>query len=416
MKNIYLKIIYKVLAFYAKKVIITHNPFVVAITGSVGKTSTKEAVYQVLHDKYGDSVRKNFGNLNAEIGIPLTILGYNKVPNKFIWPLFLLVAWLRTRVKNYPKYLVLEMGVEHSGDIEYFCSIVRPNIAIVTSTSAAHLANFKSEEQFQKEKISLIDHLKNDGKAIVNYDDANLAKIENENICSVAINNNTANYRAESIKLSLSGTEFRIVKTGHKISIKSRLLGNQMIYPQMFAFAVADIMGFSLIETGKSLERISPIPGRLNLIEGKDSITIIDDTYNSNPTSAKLAIDFLDQVDYKGRKVVILGNMNELGADEKKFHQQIAEYSKNKFEQVVFIGINSSIMQKECDHNSLCFKTRKELIDNLDRILKSNDLVLVKASQNKNYLEEVVKEIMKDPSLAREQLVRQSKEWMSKKQ
>lgn len=415
MKNIYLKIIYKVLAFYAKKIITTHSPFVVAITGSVGKTSTKEAVYQVLHDKYGDSVRKNFGNLNAEIGIPLTILGYDKIPNKFVWPLFLLLAWFKTKIKNYPKYLVLEMGVEHPGDIEYFCSIVRPDIAIITSTSSAHIVNFKSEEQFQKEKISLIDHLKDGGKAIVNYDDANLAKIEDENIYSVAINNDSANFRAESIKLSLSGTEFRIVKTGHKISIKSRLLGNQMIYPQMFAFAVADILGFSSIETGKSLEKISPIPGRLNLIEGRDDITIIDDTYNSNPTSAKLAIDFLDRVDYKGRKIVILGNMNELGTNEKLLHQKIAEYSKSKFEQVIFVGINSSIMQENCDHNSLCFKTRKELIDNLDKILKPNDLILVKASQNKNYLEEVVKKIMKDPSLAKEQLVRQSKEWMSRK-
>ncbi|MFA4996134.1 MAG: UDP-N-acetylmuramoyl-tripeptide--D-alanyl-D-alanine ligase [Patescibacteria group bacterium] len=415
MRNIYLKFIYKILAFYARKVIVTHNPFVIAVTGSVGKTSTKEAIYQVLHDKYGDSVRKNFGNLNAEIGIPLTILGYEKVPNKFIWPLFLLAAWFKTRVKSYPKYLVLEMGVEHPCDIEYFSSIVRPDIAIITSTSSAHLANFQNEEQFQKEKISLIDHLRDGGKAILNFDDENLVKIKGENIYSVAINNNAANYKSESIKLSLMGTEFRIAKTGHKISVKSQLLGNQMIYPQMFSFAVADIMGFSLIETGKSLEKISPIPGRLNLIEGKDNIAIIDDTYNSNPTSAKLAIDFLDQVDYKGRKIAILGNMNELGANEKLLHQKIAEYSKDKFDQVIFVGVNSSIMQEKCDRNSLSFKTRKELINNLDKILKPNDLVLIKASQNKNYLEEVVKKIMKNPSLAKEQLVRQSKEWINRK-
>ena len=88
MKKIILKTIYRILAYYARKVINKKNPFIIAITGSVGKTSTKEAVFKVLHDKYGNDVRKNFGNLNAEIGIPLTILGYEKLPNKFLWPIF----------------------------------------------------------------------------------------------------------------------------------------------------------------------------------------------------------------------------------------------------------------------------------------------------------------------------------------
>lgn len=415
MKNAYLKLIYRILAFYAKKLIQKHDPFVIAITGSVGKTSTKEAVFQVLHDKYGDAVRKNFGNLNAEIGIPLTILGYEKIPNRFIWPVFLLFACFKVNVKNYPKYLILEMGVEHPGDIDYFCSIVRPNIAIITSTSAAHTANFKDVSEFQKEKLSIINHLKENGKAITNYDDLILSKLDQDNIFSVAIDNDKADYRAENIKLSLSGTEFRIAKTGHKISVKSKLLGKQMIYPQMFAFSIADLMGMSLIETGKSLEKISPIPGRLNFIEGKNNIKIIDDTYNSNPTSAKLAIDFLSEVSFNGRKIAILGNMNELGKDEQLFHEKVAEHSSDKFDLVAFVGANSISMQKKYKGDSLCFKSRKELVNNINKIVKSGDLVLVKASQNNNFLEEAVKKLMKNPDLAKEQLVRQSKEWMSKK-
>lgn len=416
MKNAYLKIIYKILAFYARKLITEHNPFVIAITGSVGKTSTKEAIYQVLNDRYKNSVRKNFGNLNAELGVPLTILGYEKVPNKFIWPVFLLLAYFKLKVKQYPKYLILEMGVEHQGDIDYFCSIVQPDIAIITSTSPAHTVNFKNSDEFRKEKISILGHLKEGGHAILNYDDSSLSKIAGDKILSIAVKKDKADYRAENINISLDGTEFRIVKTGRKISIKSKLLGIQMIYPELVAFAVADILGMSLIETGKSLEKILPIPGRLNLIKGKDNVTIIDDTYNSNPASAKLAIDFLNEVPFNGRKIAILGNMNELGDEEKLFHEKIAEYARDKeFDQVLFVGKNSSHMQKKHLGNSVSIKTRKELLGKLNSIIKAGDLVLVKASQNGNFLEEAVKKLMKDPSTAKEKLVRQSREWMARK-
>ncbi len=416
MKNAYLKLIYRILALYARKLITEHNPFVIAITGSVGKTSTKEAIYRVLNDRYKNMVRKNFGNLNAELGVPLTILGYEKVPNKFIWPVFLFLAYFKLKVKQYPKYLILEMGVEHPGDIDYFCSIVRPDIAIITSTSLAHTVNFDSKEEFRKEKISLLGHLKENGRAILNYDDPALSKIAGDKILSIAVKKDKADYRAENINISLDGTEFRIVKTGRKISIKSKLLGIQMIYPELFAFAVADIMGMSLIETGKSLEKMLPIPGRLNLIEGKDNVTIIDDTYNSNPASCELAIDFLNEVPFNGRKIAILGNMNELVDEEKFLHEKIAEYAKDKeFDQVLFVGKNSSHMQKKHLGSSISIKTRKELLEKLNGIIKAGDLVLIKASQNGNFLEEAVKKLMKDPGSAKEKLVRQSREWMARK-
>jgi UDP-N-acetylmuramyl pentapeptide synthase len=415
MKNTCLKFIYKILASYAKKLIRKHNPFVIAVTGSAGKTSAKEAIFQVLHDKYGDAVRKNYGNLNAEIGIPLTILGYEKVPNRFVWPFFLFLALFRLKVKRYPKYLILEMGVEHPGDIEYFCSIVRPNIAVVTSTSPAHTVNFKDVTEFQKEKISILDHLREKGIGVLNFDDSILKEIRGKKVLFVSINDNKADYWAESVKLSLEGTEFRIAKTGKKISIKSKLLGKQMIYPQLIAFAVADTMGISLIETARSLEKISSVPGRLSLIEGKNNTMIIDDTYNSNPASAQLAIDFLNEVSFNGRKIAILGNLNELGNEEKFHHEKIAGYSKDKFDQVIFVGQNALLMQKNNPDNSISFKTRKELLEKLDNIVKPGDLILIKASQNGNFLEEAVKKLMKDPELAKEKLVRQSREWASRK-
>lgn len=416
MKQLFLKVIYKVLASYARKVILKHNPFVIAVTGSVGKTSTKEAIYQVLHDKFGEDVRKNYGNLNAEIGIPLTILGYEKLPNKFFWPIFLVLAKFKTNPKTYPKYLVLEMGVEHSGDIEYFCSIVKPDIAVITSTSPAHIVNFKSTEEYQAEKTSIINCLKGDGKAIVNLDDDVLSKLSGEEIVTISLDNKKASYWAENIKLSLKGTDYRICKAGYKISIKSKLLGNQMVYAQMFALAVADTMQIPLVEASKSLEKITPLPGRLNIVEGKDNTIIIDDTYNSNPASAKMAVSLLSVLEYPFRKVAILGSMNELGKLEVSSHQNVASFLKGKCDTAIFVGKNAGIMQEEFGKkNSFAFATRADLANDLGKIIHPDDLILVKASQNNNFLEEVVKKLMKNPKDAGKLLVRQGSEWKAKK-
>ncbi len=416
MKNIFLKIIYKVLASYARKVIAKHNPFVIAVTGSVGKTSTKEAIYQVLHDKYGEDVRKNYGNLNAEIGIPLTILGYESLPNKIMWPIFLLLAKFRTNPKIYPKYLVLEMGVEHLGDIKYFCSIVEPDIAVITSTSPAHVVNFQNVDKYREEKISIIGCLKEGGKAILNYDDPNLSKISNDNIISVGIENIKSQYRAESIQLSLLGTDYRICKTGYKLSVKSKLLGNQMVYAQMFSIALADLMKMPLVEASKSLEKMHPLPGRLNVVEGKNNTVILDDTYNSNPASAKMAVAFLNEVKYQHRKVAILGNMNELGEHEKDAHRELARFLIGKCDLAVFVGKNAGVMQEAYGmKDSFAFASRNDLAVDLQKIIKKDDLILVKASQNNNFLEEIVKKLMKNGADAGKMLVRQGSDWKGKK-
>lgn len=417
MKNLFLKFVYKVLAFYAKSVIGKFKPIVIAITGSVGKTSTKEAIYQVLFDQYGRDVRKTPGNLNAEIGLPLTILGYENLPNKFFWPIFLVAAWLKTQVKTFPRILILEMGVEKNGDIKYLTGIAKPDYVIVTSTSPAHIANFKNIEEFEKEKMSIIQSMKPNGKAILNYDDKNLAKVSSPNIVSYGIENVDASYKARNISSDFSGTEFRIERTGSKISIKSKLLGKQFVYSDLAAFAIGDLFAVQLLKIAGSLEKIKPVPGRMNLIEGRDGIKVIDDTYNANPSSVKAALDSLSEIKISnGRKVLILGNMNELGSMEKALHREVAKYAKDKCDLAIFVGKNADIMKESFgEKNTKSFSTRDELLANIDSIVEANDLVLIKASQNGNFFEEVVKYLMKDKKEAGTLLVRQSKFWMKKK-
>lgn len=416
MKNIYLKIIYAILAKYAKKVLKKHNPIIIAVTGSVGKTSTKEAIYHVLADAFKGEVRRNYGNLNAEIGVPLTILGYQELPNKYLWPVFLLLAWFRTSPKSYPKYLVLEMGIEQKGDIAYLTGIAQPDYVVLTSTTPAHILYFDDVKSYQDEKISIIKALKPQGKAIVNYDDEVLKKLNDDNIVSFAVDNG-ADYRATDIKTGLSGTDFRVVCTGYKVAVKSLLLGKHMIYSQLAAFAVADLLGVSRLQVGKSLQKIKPVPGRMSLIDGKNNMTIIDDTYNSNPTSAKAAIELLSSLPHKDRKVLILGNMNELGSEEKKAHEDVGNFAKDRCDLAIFVGPNAGSLARGFDDNkrSMIFKNRSALLLDIDMILKENDLVLIKASQNNNFFEEITKHLMKNPKLSDALLVRQGKFWRNKK-
>ncbi|MEK7096400.1 MAG: UDP-N-acetylmuramoyl-tripeptide--D-alanyl-D-alanine ligase [Patescibacteria group bacterium] len=414
MKNTFKNIIYKVLKKNARRVIVEHDPFVIAVTGSVGKTSTKEAIYQVLSDQYGADVRKNYGNLNTEIGLPLTILGYEKVPSRILWPIFLVSAYFKpVFIKKYPKYLILEMGVEKEGDIEYLTGIVQPDIAIITSVSGAHLENFSDLSQYQNEKISIIKDIKDNGTVFVNADDPELDKIESAQ--KIGINKSNVDYHGEIINLGIDGTEIRISCTGHKISVKSKLLGAQLAYSSLFAFAVASWMKISLLKVGKSLEKIKPVPGRMNYIEGEGNIKIIDDTYNSNPQSAKYAIDFMDALKYSGRKVIIFGSMNELGGESESHHLEVAKYAKGKVDMAIFCGDNAKKQVETFGESGTAFPNRKELTSKIKTLLKENDLVLIKASQNRNFFEEVVKVLMKDKNKAKELLVRQNKIWISKK-
>jgi UDP-N-acetylmuramoyl-tripeptide--D-alanyl-D-alanine ligase len=418
MKNIFLKIIYKILASYAKKVINTHQPFVVAITGSVGKGSAKEAIYQVMKDEFGSEVRANYGSLNAEIGIPLTILGYKSLPNKFLWAPFLLMAYFRTFRKIYPKYLILEMGVEHPGDIGAFAKIVKPNVAVITSASGAHLVNFSSLSAYQEEKISLADNIKDDGVIITNFDDPFIkSKFVHKEVLSVGISDKTAQYRAEDIRVGIKGTDFRIVSLGQKIAIKSKVVGEHLIYPFLIAYAIGQLFDIQSLKIKKSLEKISSVKGRMNYIDGKNGMAIIDDTYNASPVAVRAALDTMATIVHNGRKVFIMGNMNEIGAIEKDEHHKIGEYAKGKCDIAIFVGTNANEMADGYRDGKSCyqFPNRIELITSLDKLLKPNDLVLIKASQNRNFFEEVVKVLMKYPSEASKQLVRQSSFWLKKK-
>lgn len=416
MKNIFLQFIYRALKKYAQKVLQRHKPFVIAVTGSVGKTTTKEFAYKLLCDEYGESnVRANAGNLNAEIGLPLTVLGYRNTPGKFELITLLVTAYFRTFVETYPKYLILEMGVEHPGDIDYFCSIVRPNIGIVTAATPSHVVNFKNLTEMQSEKIKLLKYVKELG--IVNFDDEFIKGNTKDNAVGYSLRDKSADCFSKEISISDRGTTYSLVYKNKAYSVSNSLLGNQMIYSQMAAFLAAVSSGVNPEKAARSLNSLKAYPGRMNLLEGEDGTTVIDDTYNANPASSQAAVTTLALIKHKGRKVLIHGNMNEQGKEEKTVHLNFGKFVSDKVDFVVFFGPNAELMQKGFGNNdkSVVFKNRQELLQNIQKLVQPDDLVLVKASQNGNYLEEVTKILMKDKENVHKLLVRQSNNWLKKK-
>lgn len=416
-KKFILQIIYRRLAYIARKVVKKYQPKVIAITGSVGKTSSKEAIAFILKQKFGEEVRCTSGNLNAEIGVPLTILGYNDQPKKYEWPLFLFKISKHLKEKKYPKYLIIEMGVERSGDIDYFCSIVKPDIAVITAATAAHIANFTSLEQMQKEKIKLSEFVEEDN-LFFNADDKFL-KNHLKGGHGYSISDSKLNIYASDIDTDIEGNKYLLHLGGEKIFVKNKLIGKQMIYADMAAAAVCYKLLGKCDDIIKSLNLRKPFLGRMNLLKGKKGIKIIDDTYNANPESVKAAALCLNEIKYFGRKVMILGDMNELGKSEKLFHKEVARHLNNfkNIDLFVFAGKNAKLMSIEIDsrHNVLVYKNRKELDRNILSIVKKNDLVLIKASQNNNYFEENVKILLDETIDPKENLVRQSESWLVKK-
>jgi UDP-N-acetylmuramoyl-tripeptide--D-alanyl-D-alanine ligase len=414
MKDAILKIIVTVLKNSAARVLKNNRPVVIGITGTVGKTSTKEAILSVMRKKYGSEVAATSGNLNTEIGAPLTILGYKKQPSILFWPISLLSIFIKSLYYKCPRYLILELAVDKPGDMDYFGSFIELDVAVITATTPVHLANFTNFEQLREEKCKIVNLLKTDGKTVVNIDEVEGRGIE-KGALRYSIKQE-ADTSASELATSTNGNEYKLNILNKSVKINSKLIGYQMVYAQLAAASVGSIFKVDEVRIKEALEAQKPLPGRMNVLNGNNEVTIIDDTYNASPASVKAALDVLSVADCK-RRVAILGNMNELGTSEERAHKEIGKYAKGKTDLAIFIGKNAKMMALGFDDvdNSIIFDTRHEAEKKLDAILKSGDCVLVKASQNGNYFEETVKKLMKNPSESAKVLVRQSKYWLNKK-
>ncbi len=394
----------KILGFLSKAVIRKYKPLVIGITGSVGKTSTKEAVFAVLKDKF--RARANNASFNNEIGFPMAILGLKK-PGRMIWILNLIKSfWLLVlKDKNFPEILILEMGADKPGDISYLINIARPKIGIVTAIGElpVHLEFYSGPKEVAEEKSKLVKALPPDGLAVLNFDDEAVFEMKNGSLAETMTFgfNEGARIRATDIGYfvgSDSGVSAGIAfKTNFEKSVVpfrlSNALGKHQIYAALAAIAVGLHFEMNLVEIYQALEKMEFPKQRMKLLRGKKDSWIIDDSYNAAPLSTHAALDTLkdfgDKIiskTGKGRKIAVLGDMRELGVFTEKAHRLIGNLAGERAEFVFTVGpaakfIADSAFNQLPKENIISFDLSVEAGEHLKDFVQEGDIVLVKGSR-----------------------------------
>ncbi|MFA7252902.1 MAG: UDP-N-acetylmuramoyl-tripeptide--D-alanyl-D-alanine ligase [Candidatus Paceibacterota bacterium] len=431
MKNIFKNIISYIIQTEARLILKKYQPKIVAVTGSVGKTSTKDAIYSVMSKSF--HVRKSEKSFNSEIGVPLTILGCQNAwnnPFKWLQNIYLGLTFILQK-KAYPEWLVLEIGADRPGDIEKLSSWIKPDVVVVTKFAKVpvHIEYFKSREQVIAEKGHLVTALKHDGVLILNSDDEDVFAFKNKvsnkiltyglmGDSQVRATNYSVYYNEETFEPF--GVYFKVEHAGNCLPVKIiGTLGYNNIYSSLAAIAVGLSLNLNLVEVTESLsQHVSP-RGRMNLIKGINKSTIIDDTYNSSPVALASALDTLKNIKTKGRRIAVLGDMMELGKHTAEEHHQAGILAATTCDFLVTVGLRSKMLAESAldaglsEKNILQFDTATEAGEYVRNIIQENDVILVKGSQSTR-MEKVVKAIMAEPEKSSELLVRQDEEWLSR--
>lgn len=352
----------------------------IGITGSVGKTTTKEACLAVLSQKF--KTIASLENIDPIFNIPSTIL----------------------KIRPNTQKVILEMGIEYPEEMSFYLSLVKPATAIITRISYAHSEFLGNLEQIAKEKSILIKQLPKDGFAILNWDDLNTRKLANETnsqILFYGIDNENCHVWASNIKLEGAGTHFEINYGVERVEVDFKLLGKHFVYSALAAAALGLSCGMTLMNIKRGLEKVESSPHRLQLLPGTGEWHVLDDTYNSSPAALEEALNTLNDLPGR-RRILVLGEMKELGAFSKSLHQAIAQrIYKEKIDLVLLGGGDTKYIAEEL--LSLGFLpeklevnlTHQQMVTTILKSAKAGDLILVKGSRAVK-LEEVVKRITKN--------------------
>ncbi len=386
------------------------KPKIIAVTGSVGKTSTKEAIWTLLAEHF--DVAKSPKSYNSDIGVPLTILG---LPNAWNSPM----GWVQNIIKGfwrsissapYPAFLILEMGVDRPGDFDHILNYIRPETVVVTAIGRmpVHVEFFVGPEGVAAEKSKLVRILNENNTAILNKDDELVWQMKSKTkakIISYGFSSGS-DVRATGYKPSAHGMTFKIEHDGKIMPIKiDGLLGKQNVYTLLAAATVGISEGLNLIEISEGFSLMKPMPGRLCPIKGVHGSLMLDDTYNSSPVAVEAALEVLKEVKAT-RKIAVLGDMLELGKFSADEHRRIGEKAKSTANIFFSVGIRARAMEGAAKW----FPTSEEAALYLAGFVEKGDVILVKGSQSVR-MEKIVEKIMADPEQAKELLVRQEPFW-----
>lgn len=342
---------------------------VVGITGSVGKTSTKEMIAGVLAAKY--HVLKTAGNFNNEVGLPLTVLG----------------------IRQEHEIAVLEMGISDFGEMSRLTEIAKPDICVITNIGQCHLENLKTRDGILKAKTEIFEGLSEDGFAVLNGEDDKLITVKNVHGKAPLFFASSDCYATDVESKGIFGSICKIHLENEVIRAQIQVPGVHQIANAMAAVRVAKLLGLSTEEMERGIMSVEAIGGRNHIIK-KETVTIIDDCYNANPVSMKAALDLLDLA--IGRKVAVLGDMFELGEDSDQLHESVGAHAANTNVDVLLcIGENAkhiekgACLQKEKLVNAklkvLHFENKESFLKKKDALILDGDTILLKASHGMHF-------------------------------
>lgn len=411
--------------------LVRHKPRIVAVTGNVGKTSTKDAVYAVMATGLAQgAVRKSEKSMNSEIGLPLAILGLENAWSSVsgwisnIWSGFKVALF----AGNFPAWLVLEVGADHPGDIETISKWLHPDIVVLTRMSdiPVHVEYFASAADVLREKMFLAQAMKVGGTLVVNADDPHFMDAVKDMSVTKVLYGKTkgadiemveadAVYDMEALPLPVGqyGT-MRIGKADIKITLTG-VLGDHLMYPVAAACAVANILDIQTAVAPAFAGFESP-RGRMRILKGLNNSAIIDDTYNSSPLACAEALKTVAKLSLKGKKIAVLGDMKELGANSEAAHRDIGKLAAETLHTLVVVGnMAKSIAAAAIEAGMtadkvLSFDSSEVAGTAVAEIVRAGDVVLVKGSQSMR-MEKAVKILLAEPEKAGELLVRQEEEW-----
>ena len=415
----------------AQQLIREHKPIVVAVTGSVGKTSTRNAIVALLREKF--SVGTTIENYNNEFGVPLTILGH-KSPGKSLF------GWMKillSKPKNVPQVFVLEYAIDTPGDMNYLGQIAPPDVAVLTEISPVHVENFRSINELIEEKAHLLEFVPEKGLVVLNGDDKRIIGASRHAHAPIIKFGFSSSADVKAMDYSLEtrkdfsfepGENFSTIrfsvetpKHEHLELEVHNVLGKAAVKALLAAIVVAKHFGVSDEKIQRAVNQVKHEPGRMMPLPGIKGSLILDDSYNAAPASMASALEVLGafEPDESARRIAVLGHMAELGQYSEEEHRMLGmRVAEAGVDALLTVGemardirrgaIEAGVKEEQTHH----FDDPVEAGRWLDREVKKGDIVLVKGSQSAR-MEKVVKDVMAEPQNAEKLLVRQSTYWQT---
>lgn len=372
---------------------------IIGITGSVGKTTAKDATAKILATRF--KILASAKSLNSDFGVPLTLLEEKSgFSNPLKWIGILARSAWKSFIKLPHEKIVLELGVDAPNDLLKLLKIIKPKIGVFLNVAPVHLENFKNIKEIALEKSLLISNLSARCVAILNADDKFSRNVKTKARKIFFGISAKADLRAFEIRENLNGISAKISWKNEIVQFKAPILGRQNLHSILAAITVGIVEGISLEKSVAVFEDFCLPCGRLNFLEGIHDSKIIDGSYNSNPTSLEAALKTFGKLQAQ-RKIVVLGQMNELGKNSEKFHREMAIKATEVADIVigVFGKAKFFVMVARMAKKPAKFFQKAEIAGEwLKKEIKTGDLILVKGSQNNVQLEKAIVKILNNPA------------------